>query len=283
MNALNETIVAQLHEALRQAVADPEVRGIVIAGAGKAFIAGADIRFFVRNMDSGDIDRIVEFTEAGQALLNDIDRCPKPVVARLHGLALGGGLELALACDRLIATPKAAFAFPETGIGIYPGLGGTQRAPRRIGAPLAKWLIYTGQMLGAREAAEIGLIDRTVSLDTLDEAVHSEASGKKGDHDTIAGRPAMERLFGSHTVAALREGKIDAADNKEVARAIKQVGFKAPLALELAEKLIDGGAEIELDAGLQLELDQLRKIFSTEDAYEGLTSLGKRRPSFNGR
>jgi enoyl-CoA hydratase/3-hydroxyacyl-CoA dehydrogenase len=283
MNALNETVVSQLHAAFRGAAEDPAVRGIVIAGAGKAFIAGADIRFFVRNLDSGDIDRIVAFTEAGHALLNDIDRCPKPVVARLHGLALGGGLELALACDRIIGTAKASVAFPETGIGIYPGLGGTQRTPRRTGAPLAKWLIYTGEMLGARNAAEIGLIDRTVPVDALDEAVHSEASGRKGDHDTIAGRPSMVRLFGSHSVASLREGEIDAADDKEVARAVKQVGFKAPVALELAEKLIDGGTEVELQQGLQLELDHLREIFLTEDAYEGLTALGKRRPEFKGR
>ena len=133
MNALNEAVVGQLHEAFRAAAADPAVQGVVIGGAGKAFVAGADIRFFVRNIDSGDVDRILQFSEAGHALLNEIDNCKKPVIARLHGLALGGGLELALACSQIVAAPEAVLAFPETGIGIFPGLGGTQRTLRRIG------------------------------------------------------------------------------------------------------------------------------------------------------
>jgi enoyl-CoA hydratase/3-hydroxyacyl-CoA dehydrogenase len=144
MNALNEDVVRQLHEAFRSAVSNPAVRGIVLAGSGKAFVAGADIRFFVRNIEEKNLQRIVAFTKAGHALLDDIDRSPKPVVARIDGLALGGGVELALACDTLIATPKASFAFPETGIGIFPGLGGTQRLTRRVGVGLAKWLVFTG-------------------------------------------------------------------------------------------------------------------------------------------
>ena len=133
MNALNEAVVAQLQEAFHAAAGRSAVKGIVIAGSGKAFVAGADIRFFVRNIEAGTIDAIARVHEAGQALLREIETCPKPVIARLHGLALGGGVELALACHAIVATPKASLAFPETGIGIYPGLGGTQRTPRRVG------------------------------------------------------------------------------------------------------------------------------------------------------
>ena len=105
---------------------------------------------------------IAEFTRRGQALLRAFETCPKPVIARLQGLALGGGVELALACHQIIATPKATLAFPETGIGIYPGLGGTQRTTRRVGRGLAKWLVLTGQTVSAEEALAIGLVDAVV-------------------------------------------------------------------------------------------------------------------------
>ena len=171
MNALNEEVISQLEEAFDRAAANPQVKGIVIAGSGKAFVAGADIRFFVRHIEAGTIDAIAEFTRRGQALLRAFETCPKPVIARLHGLALGGGVELALACHAIVATPKASLAFPETGIGIYPGLGGTQRTPRRVGTGLAKWLVLSGQTIGAEEAVAIGLVDTVVPYEQLDAAI----------------------------------------------------------------------------------------------------------------
>ena len=206
MNALNEAVVAQLHAAFKKAAADPKVKGIVIAGAGKAFIAGADIRFFVRNIESGDLKRIVDFTKAGHALLHDIDTCAKPVVARLHGLALGGGLELAQACDVLIATPRAIFAFPETGIGIYPGLGGTQRPTRRIGVGLTRWLVFTGQMLGADEAKAIGFIDKVVPHEELDAACRAaiaEGIKPKTRPALSAKHLALEKFFADNDAETL--------------------------------------------------------------------------------
>src|SRR5262249_60751055 len=110
---------------------------------GKAFIGGPDIRFFVKNREAKTIGKIAASTKGGQDLLLEFQRCPKPVVARVHGLALGGGVELALACHYIVATPRATFAFPETGIGIYPGLGGTQRTTARVGRGLAEWLPFT--------------------------------------------------------------------------------------------------------------------------------------------
>ena len=171
MNALNEDVVAQLEDAFHAAAGNPAVKGIVIAGSGKAFLAGADIRFFVRHIEAGTIDAIARFTERGQALLRAFETCPKPVIARLHGLALGGGVELALACHAIVATPKASLAFPETGIGIYPGLGGTQRTPRRVGRGLAKWLVLSGQTIGAEEALAIGMVDRVVAYEQLDATI----------------------------------------------------------------------------------------------------------------
>lgn len=286
MNALNETVVAQLKEAFDAAVKDPAVKGIVLAGSGKAFVAGADIRFFVRHIESGDLDRIVSFTKAGHDLLEAIDRSPKPVVARIHGLALGGGVELALACDTLIATPKATFAFPETGIGIYPGLGGTQRTSRRIGTGLARWLVFTGQMLGAEEAASIGFVDRVVPHDRLDQAVREAiAEGiKPRSRPPISDRhAALDRFFAAVDPDALREGRVDTAGDEILAKAAKRVATKAPIALRLSARLIDAGARVPLADGLKMELDHLREIFATHDAHEGLSTLGKRAPVFEGR
>jgi enoyl-CoA hydratase/3-hydroxyacyl-CoA dehydrogenase len=288
MNALNEDVVNQLEAAFDAAAADPAVAGIVIAGSGKAFIAGADIRFFVRNIEAGTIDRIATFTEQGHALLRRIENCQKPVVARLHGLALGGGVELALACHYIVATSKASLAFPETGIGIYPGLGGTQRTTRRVGSGLAKWPVLTGQTIGAEEALAIGLVDAVVPYERLDEAIA----------DTIrSGRPAATRpavsmstehrglaeFFDRHDVETLKRGGTDAGGDPRVAKAVKRLGNKAPIALRLAAELIDRGAALPLDEGLQLELAHLREIFSTRDAYEGLSSLGRKPPVFEGR
>jgi len=286
MNALNEAVVAQLHAAFKKAAGDSKVRGIVIAGAGKAFIAGADIRFFVRNMESGDLPRIAAFTKAGHALLHDIDTCAKPVVARLHGLALGGGLELAQACDVLIATPRASFSFPETGIGIYPGLGGTQRPVRRIGVGLTRWLVFTGQTLGAEEAAAIGFIDKVVPHDELDAACRAAiAEGIKPKTRPPLGpkHRALDAFFAGNDAESLRLGTADTKGDDGLAKAMKRVGFKAPIALRLAGKLIESGAAVPLEEGLAMELAHLDEIFSTKDAFEGLSTLGTRAPVFEGR
>jgi enoyl-CoA hydratase/3-hydroxyacyl-CoA dehydrogenase len=286
MNALNEALVAQLHGAFQSAASNPNVRGIVIAGAGKAFVAGADIRFFVKNIDSGDLERIVHFTQAGHDLLAEIDACKKPVIARLHGPALGGGVELALACDRIIATPKASVAFPETGIGIYPGLGGTQRTPRRVGVGLAKWLIATGHTLSAEEAHAIGFVDAVVPHEALDDAIREAVSSgaqRPPRPDLDERHRKLETFFASNDLEELRRGKVDTRGDEVLAKAVRRVGVKAPIALRLSQKLIDEGAAGPLETGLGMELAHLLEIFRTRDAYEGLSSVGKRAPAFEGR
>lgn len=287
MNALNEAVVAQLRDKFTAAAADPAVRGIVIAGSGKAFVAGADVRFFVRNIDAKDIQRTYDFTTAGQELLQAIDDCPKPVVARLHGLSLGGGVELALACDYLVATPNASFAFPETGIGIYPGLGGTQRTSRRIGVGLNRWLVFTGQTVGAEEAAAIGLIDQVVEHAALDEAVAAAiargAPTERRRPALSAKHAALEAFFAANDADTLREGKADTKGDEGLAKAMKRVASKAPIALRLSQKLIDEGSKVPLADGLAMEMAHLFEIFGTRDAYEGLSTLGKRAPVFEGK
>jgi enoyl-CoA hydratase / 3-hydroxyacyl-CoA dehydrogenase len=274
LNALNEAVMAQLAAAFRAAAADPAVRGIVLAGSGKAFVAGADIRFFVKHIEGQAIGRIAEFTRGGQQLLLEFQRCRKPVVARVHGLALGGGLEMALACHYIVATPKATFAFPETGIGIYPGLGGTQRTTARVGRGLARWLVLTGETVTAEQALAIGLVDRVVPYEEIDAAI--EALVDTG--------PVRERR--PHPVPdAFREvaSRYESTDVETLRASEKRLGYKAPIALRVASELIDRGEGAPIEEGIAMELSHLEEVFSTADAYEGLSSLGKRRPVFKGQ
>jgi enoyl-CoA hydratase/3-hydroxyacyl-CoA dehydrogenase len=287
MNALNEDVIAQLEDAFRAASGDRAIDGIVIAGSGKAFIAGADIRFFVRNIEAENLDRIAAFTQRAQSLLRAIESSSKPVVARLHGLALGGGVELALACHAIVATPRASLAFPETGIGIYPGLGGTQRTTKRVGRGLAKWLVFTGQTVTAEEALAIGLVDKVVPYEQLDAAIADLiARGTRPERTRTAvpsSHEAIARFFEAHDVDTLRNGPAPDAADARIAKAVERIGTKAPIALRIAADLIDRGADLPIDEGLRLELSHLREIFSTHDAYEGLSSLGKKTPVFHGR
>jgi enoyl-CoA hydratase len=158
MNALNEKVLRELKEAIAQVREDPTVRVVIVTGEGPAFVAGADIRAMLAK----DLAEIREFTRFGQGVLNDIERLEKPVIAAINGFALGGGLELALACDIRLASTEARMGFPEVGLGIFPGLGGTQRTPRLIGKGRACELILTGDQIDAEEAARIGLANRVV-------------------------------------------------------------------------------------------------------------------------
>jgi enoyl-CoA hydratase/carnithine racemase len=286
MNALDAEVVSRFADSFHAAASDPEVEGIVIASSGKTFVVGADVRFFLRYLEARELEPIVEFTKSAHALFNAIDDCPLPVVARVHGPAIGGGVELALACDHIVATPAATFAFPETGIGIYPGLGGTQRTPRRIGVGMAKALVFTGRELDADEARVIGLVDLVVSEQSLDRSVRTlienglptpEAGVLRGDASVLA------RFFEHHSVEDVRTGRVDTGGSAVLERAVRQVRRGAPLALRIAERLIDDGLDRPLHEGLHLEIEHVVEIFSTADAVAGLTALGRRKLEFEGR
>jgi enoyl-CoA hydratase / 3-hydroxyacyl-CoA dehydrogenase len=286
LNALNEQVVDQLGAAFHAAEADPAVRGIAIAGSGKAFIAGADIRFFVKNIEAKNLQAIAAFTKRTQDLLLAIERCRKPVVALVRGLALGGGVEVALACHSIVATPRASFAFPETGIGIYPGLGGTQRTTRRVGTALAKWLVLSGQSIGAGEALAIGLIDRIAPPEQLDDAVRACIVNGPIRSRTPIPVPESHRelaaFFGGIAAADLGNLSGDAIEDPRTASAVRRMRGHAPIAMRLALDLIDRGETLSIEEGLALELSHLEEIFSTADAREGLSSVGRRAPVFKG-
>lgn len=273
MNALNEDVVKQLDEKFSEADADPEVDTIFITGLGKAFVAGADIRFFVKNIKANKINQILDFTKYGQEVFYKIDKSKKHVVAILNGLALGGGLELALCADQILATPKVNLAFPETGIGIYPGLGGTQRATQRVGKGIAKYLILTGKMINAKEALEIGLIDGVINGDEVYDILEGQQALPISKSKQMDGK--WENIANFYTQnnykSIINNEYIDGGlDSETIAKLAKTMKFKAPIAMDIAEQLIDEAK------GPESELEHLSTIFNTSDALLGLTSIGKR-------
>jgi methylglutaconyl-CoA hydratase len=169
-NALSRELIHALGDAARGAAGDATVRAVVITGAGeKVFCAGADLK----ERQALTKDQVREVVQLYRSEFGAIDRCPKPVVAALNGLALGGGLELALMCDLRVVAPHVQIGLPETSLGIIPGAGGTQKLPRVVGEARAKEMILLARRLGAEEALAWGLVNRVSpqGVNVVDDAV----------------------------------------------------------------------------------------------------------------
>jgi enoyl-CoA hydratase len=166
LNALDPTVIRELTEAVRIAAADAaegRLRGLILTGAGKAFVAGADIAA----MQQMSVDEAREFARQGHNLGDRIAALPIPVVAAVNGFALGGGCEVALACDFIYASEAAKFGQPEVKLGVIPGFGGTQRLLRRIGLARALELCMSGALIDASEALRIGLVNKVLPAEGL--------------------------------------------------------------------------------------------------------------------
>ncbi|HYF84073.1 MAG TPA: enoyl-CoA hydratase-related protein [Clostridia bacterium] len=163
LNALNTETLDDLGWAVLRAGKEKEVKAVIITGEGRAFVAGADIA----EMRGLTIQEGRDMTILGQEVFNRIENLDKPVIAAVNGFALGGGCELAMACDIRVASDKAKFGQPEVNLGIIPGFGGTQRLPRLVGKGAAKYLIFTGEMISAEEAFRLGLVDKVVPGEEL--------------------------------------------------------------------------------------------------------------------
>ena len=163
LNALNIDVLTELDQLLSKANDDDDVYVLIITGIGKAFVAGADIQQ-MQNLNPVEAKAFGEF---GNRVFRKIESSAKPSIAAVNGYALGGGCELAMACDIRLASAKAKFGQPEVGLGITPGFGGTQRMPRIVGLSKAKELIFTAETIGAEEALRIGLVSNVTAVDEL--------------------------------------------------------------------------------------------------------------------
>lgn len=168
LNALDTAVLGELAAVVEDLRTNESVKVLVLTGEGRAFVAGADISEMV---SKNPIDGL-EFGRLGASVFRAIEQLPFPVIAAVNGFALGGGCELAMACDIRLASAKAKFGQPETGLGIIPGFSGTQRLPRLVGPAKAKELIYTGEIIKADEALRIGLVNGVTEPEALiDEAL----------------------------------------------------------------------------------------------------------------
>lgn len=164
LNALNDQVLSELSQAFKQIESDKSTRVLIITGAGeKSFVAGADIKAF----ESMTPSQAVIFAEKGQKIFRHLEIMRVPTIAAVNGFALGGGCELAISCDFIIASTKAKFGLPEVSLGLIPGFGGTQRLARYVGLPLARELTMTGRQMAAEEALKVGLVNRVVEPEQL--------------------------------------------------------------------------------------------------------------------
>jgi enoyl-CoA hydratase len=238
MNALNDQMKADLAKALDAIDQASGIAVVIITGAGeKAFCAGADIK--ERSAAEPTATEFIAAQRRTHALFGSIAELEQPVIAAINGVALGGGMEIALCCDVRLAADTARLGLTEVNLGVIPAGGGTQRLPRLIGAGRAKRLIMTGAILSAAEAAAIGLVDEVVPAGALTERAR-----------VLAGA----------------------------------IAAKAPLAVRLAKRAVDQGAQTDLKSALEYELYAASLLYTSEDRKEGMRAfVEKRKPAFNGR
>ena len=220
LNALNSDVLQGLSIEFAKLSRNDALRVVVVTGAGeKAFVAGADIAM----MSQLGPRPIADYIELGQRVMRQIETFPVPVIAAVNGFALGGGLELALACDIIVASKAARLGQPEVNLGIIPGFGGTQRLIARCGVGTAKRLVYTGDMVGADEAFSLGLVDCVVDSEELLKRVHAmaETIAAKGPRAVKKAKEVINAA-GQMTLLAGLRGEVngflelfDSADREE--------------------------------------------------------------------
>ncbi len=196
LNALNRSVLEQIAYVLREVRHDPSVHVLIVTGAGdRAFVAGADIAAMTKMTAVEGL----EFVRLGQRVMQSFEDLPIPVIAAVNGFALGGGSELALACDLIVASEKARFGQPEINLGIIPGFGGTQRLPHRIGHAKARELVLTGDMIDAKTALQLGFVNQVVPAEQLMDTARKLAE-KLASKSAVALRQAKAALRASFTM-----------------------------------------------------------------------------------
>ncbi|MFL2962812.1 MAG: 3-hydroxyacyl-CoA dehydrogenase NAD-binding domain-containing protein [Candidatus Thalassarchaeaceae archaeon] len=296
MNALNIDLINELGGKIDELNLRDDVSTIVIEGSGKAFVAGADVKFFVDKIRDDSFQEIYDFTAFGHEVLSKIENSPKITIALTTGLTLGGGLELALSCDYRIGTNKTQMRFPETNIGIYPGLGGTQRTVKICGVEIARYAVLAGNFLNAETAEAFGLITHLVDQNNVTKTISKIiANGKP--NNKYRGQPIdyenknvifAKSFYSDDNMKEILNGSkpnnTSGLEESMILRQMKSISYTAPIALKTAANLLEiaNSENVTLIDGLSKELENLEKIFSTADALEGLSALIEgRRPSYN--
>ena len=264
LNAINVDVIAELSSAIDIVSVDDNVKVVIITGKGeRSFCAGADIRY-VANIDPIEAER---YASSVHSMLNKIENLEKPVIAAINGYALGGGCEIALACDIRIASASAKIGQTEVKIGIPPGWGGTQRMFRILGPAKAKELIFTGEMIAADEALKIGLVNKVVSLDdVLIKPSSEEAEEQIGKISTRREEEDAPKLLNKKLMdeCIILGGEI----TKNSYNAVK-----------VSKMLINKGMDADLETGLRLEINSWALCFAHEDRQAMMSAFlnrGKR-------
>jgi len=246
VNALSHGVRLGLRDGLRQAVADPAVGAIVIVCAGRTFIAGADITEFGKPPKEPGLHEV----------LGLIETSPKPVVAAVHGTALGGGLEVTLACHWRVGVRAARFGLPEVKLGLLPGAGGTQRLPRVVGVPKALQMIVSGDPIGGEEAQRLGLVDELVDGDLA-------AAGVAYAERVLAEQRPLRKIrdMDDKTGAVRGTPEVFAEFRKSVARQTR--GFRAP---ENCIKAVEAAVALPFEEGLKRERELFLELMSSAES-----------------
>jgi 3-hydroxypropionyl-coenzyme A dehydratase len=254
LNAMNLDVIHELTRAIDLISVDQGVKVLIITGAGeRSFCAGADISFMV------DIDAVTaeKYASSAQSMLNKIEKMEKPVIAAINGFALGGGCELALVCDIRIASDNAKIGQPEVTIGIPPGWGGSQRLLRIVGPAKAKELIFTGKMISAHEAENMGLVNILVTLSDEDKSKIDSNIDQNNDKEKNA---ALSKIL----------------NNKLLERSIslaKEITKNSFNAVKVSKMLINKGMDADIDTGLRLEIYGWALCFAHEDRQKMMSAF----------
>ncbi|MGN6285771.1 MAG: 3-hydroxyacyl-CoA dehydrogenase NAD-binding domain-containing protein [Afipia sp.] len=246
VNALSAAVRRGIAENIKAAAADPQIQAVVLTCAGRTFIAGADITEFGKPPQPPGLGEVIA----------DIENCPKPVVAAIHGTALGGGLEVALGCHFRVATKDAKMGLPEVKLGLLPGAGGTQRLPRAVGPVLGVTMIVTGNPIGAQEALKNGLIEEIVEGDL---AAGAEAFARK----VLAEKRPLRRLRDDDSKLAAAKADRSIFTNAAAAANKRNRGLEAPLACAEA---VSWTLDVPFDEALKKERESFLKLVAGDQS-----------------
>lgn len=255
LNSMNLDVIWELSKTIDIVGTDESIKAVIITGSGeRSFCAGADIAYMV-NINPVEAEK---YASSAQSVLNKIEKLEKPVIAAVNGFALGGGCELALVCDIRIASSNAKIGQPEVTIGIPPGWGGTQRLLRIVGPSKAKELIFTGKMISAEEAYEIGLVNILVKLtheDTIPDEVPQDDVVKVKEREKEIAKVLNTKLL------------------NQAISLTKEITKNSYNAIKASKLLINKGMDMDIDSGLRMEIYAWALCFAHEDRQKLMSAF----------